>query len=277
MKLKAKVAAIVGMGILATAGSGALAARGRASKAVPKAQTEAALHTRADRVSYGVGATMARSFKRQGLVIDADALTRGLRDGLSDNKLLMTDEELRESSVALQSDLRGKRAQITKEASDAREREGRAFLAGNARKEGVVTLPSGLQYKVLKTAPGALPTEADTVECHYRGMFIDGSEFDSSERRARPATLRLASVIPGWKEALKLMPVGSKWRLFVPPQLAYGQQGFGAKKGSAPARMIEPNATLVFEVELLAIHPPPRPAGAQEVPDKRQPHAAPAR
>ena len=252
---KASVIAGAAAGLVVMLGGGfAVVRHGASAKAATKSPTETSLTTRADKVGYGVGASMARSFKRQGIELDVDALTRGLRDGFSDGKLLMTDEELRESSVALQNEVKGKRAQVTKDAAAAREKEGRTFLSENARKEGVVTLPSGLEYRVLKTAPGQLPAENDTVECNYRGTFIDGTEFDSSERHGRPAILKLSSVIPGWREALKLMPTGSKWRLFVPPQLAYGEQGFGGKKG-AP-RLIEPRTTLVFEVELLAINPP---------------------
>lgn len=254
MKTKTKVIAAAATGLIVMIGSGFVVVRDSAAKVAPKPPAETVLTTRADKLSYGVGATMARSFKRQGVELDVDALTKGLRDGLSDKKLLMTDDELRDSSVALQSEIKGKRAHISKEAAAARDKEGRAFLSENARKEGIVTLPSGLQYKVLKTAPGQRPTDSDSAECQYRGTFIDGTEFDSSERHGRPAILKLSNVIPGWREALKLMPTGSKWRLFVPPQLAYGELGFGGKKGSP--RLIEPNTTLVFDVELLAINPP---------------------
>jgi FKBP-type peptidyl-prolyl cis-trans isomerase FklB len=123
-------------------------------------------------------------------------------------------------------------------------KEGDAFLAENMKKEGVMALPSGLQYKILKAGSGKMPTDADTVECNYRGTFINGTEFDSSYRTGKPATLKVKGVIPGWQEALKLMPVGSKWQLFIPPQLAYGERGSGP---------IGPNATLIFDLELLAI------------------------
>ena len=125
------------------------------------------------------------------------------------------------------------------------QKEGVAFMDENKTKEGVVTLSSGLQYKILKASSGKKPVETDTVECHYRGTLINGTEFDSSYRRGEPAAFPVSGVIPGWTEALKLMPVGSKWQLFIPPQLAYGAQGAG--------RDIGPDATLIFEVELLAI------------------------
>lgn len=134
---------------------------------------------------------------------------------------------------------------------------GAAFLAANARKEGVVTLPSGLQYQVLKAGTGATPVDGDRVLCHYRGTFVDGTEFDGTRRRGRPATLSMERVIPGWREALARMPVGSRWRLFVPPSLAFGERGQRVHKG--PGGRIGPQATLVYDAELLAILP--RPAG----------------
>jgi FKBP-type peptidyl-prolyl cis-trans isomerase FklB len=184
----------------------------------------------------------------------------GLNDGLADKKLLLTDDELKESATAFQTSLKEKRTQAALVAADSAEKDGQAFLAMNAKKQGVVTLPSGLQYKVLEAGTGAKPKDDDTVEARYRGTFINGTEFDSSERRGGPTTFKLGAVIPGWREALKLMPVGSKWQLVVPPALAYGERGLGGKKGSP--RMIGPNATLVFEVELVAINAPP--AGAAQ-------------
>jgi len=168
-----------------------------------------------------------------------------LRDALSGAKLLMTEEDLRATLSAFQTEWKQKRAQALRLPAEENRKAGEAFLAENRSKEGVVTLPSGLQYKVLKAGDGKKPTEADTVECRYRGTLLNGNEFDSTDRAGKPATFKLSGVIPGWKEALQLMPVGSKWQLFIPSQLAYGEQGSG--------RYIGPNATLVFEVELLAI------------------------
>jgi FKBP-type peptidyl-prolyl cis-trans isomerase len=147
--------------------------------------------------------------------------------------------------IAFQSDLMKKQSQGKQTAAEENKKTGEAFLAENKKKDGVVALPSGLQYKILKAGKGKKPTDGDKVECHYRGTLIDGTEFDSSYRRGEPATFPVNGVIAGWTEALKLMPVGSKWQLFVPSQLAYKEHGAGADIG--------PNATLIFEVELLGI------------------------
>jgi FKBP-type peptidyl-prolyl cis-trans isomerase FklB len=157
----------------------------------------------------------------------------------------MTDEDLNKTMKDFQAGLRAKQAKARKMAAEDNRKEGVAFLAENKKKEGVVVLPSGLQYKILKKGAGKKPKEADTVEIHYRGTLINGTEFDSSHRTGEPATFKVSAVVPGWREALKLMPVGSKWQLFIPPQLAYAERGAG--------REIGPNATLIFEVELLGI------------------------
>lgn len=248
MKRNLKWILIAATGLSAVAGIGGRVASVRADE-------PAVLQTPVDKASYGMGATMAKSFARQGVTIDVDALTRGLKDGMSGAKLLMTEDEMRETASAFQASAREHQMQTTRVAADARQKEGQAFLAQNARNEGVVTLPSGLQYKSLKPGDGPRPTDTDTVECNYRGTFINGTEFDSSAGRGQPVTFKLTQVIAGWKEALKLMPVGSKWQLFVPSELAYGQRGLAGPKGSE--QRIGPNTTLVFEVELLAIHPTP--------------------
>ena len=203
------------------------------------------LKTQKEKVSYGIGVSVAKSFKPQGIEVDAEALVRGLRDALSGGKLLMTEDELQTTMSKFQAELNQKQTKGTKTASAGNKKEGAAFLAKNKTKQGVMTLPSGLQYKILKAGNGKKPIGSDTVECHYRGTLINGTEFDSSYRRGQAASFSVSGVIPGWTEALKLMPVGSKWQLFIPPQLAYGAQGAG--------RDIGPDATLIFEVELLAI------------------------
>jgi FKBP-type peptidyl-prolyl cis-trans isomerase len=203
------------------------------------------LKTQKEKVSYSLGADVARNFKRLGIEVDVDLLVKGLRDSFAGEKLLMTQAEFRETMNTFQAELRQKQIEATRVAAENNKTAGDAFLAENKAKEGVVTLPSGLQYKILKAGDGKTPTDADTVECQYYGTLIDGTEFDSSYSRGQSATFKLSGVIPGWREALKLMPVGSKWQLFVPPQLAYGERGAG--------RDIGPNATLIFEVELVGI------------------------
>ncbi len=203
------------------------------------------LNTPKDKVSYGIGVDVARNFQRLGIDVDVDVLARAMRDVFGGNKLAMTDEELRSVMTAYQNELRQKAVAAMRKSAEDNQKEGDAFLEENKKKDGVVTLPSGLQYKVLKAGTGKTPTETDTVEVNYRGTLINGTEFDSSARLGKPLELKVNGVIPGWQEALKLMPVGSKWQLFIPPQLAYG--------GRAPSREIGPNATLIFEVELVAI------------------------
>ena len=203
------------------------------------------LKTQKDKVSYAIGIDIAKKLKQMGVDIDADIVVRGLKDGFAGEKLLMTEDDLRATMGALSEELRQKQVAAMKALAEENKKKGDSFLAENKKKEGVVTLPSGLQYKIIKAGFGKKPTENDTVECTYRGTLINGKEFDSSFRTGKPATFKVSGVIAGWTEALKLMPVGSKWQLAIPPELAYGRRGAG--------RDIGPNSTLVFEIELIAI------------------------
>jgi FKBP-type peptidyl-prolyl cis-trans isomerase FklB len=208
------------------------------------AQEEPALKTQKEKVSYGIGMDISKGFKQRGLDLDVETLIKGLRDGYAGGKSLMTDDEMRATLMAYQKELQGKEAEAIKALGEKNKAEGDAFLAANKTKEGVVTLPSGLQYKILKAGDGKLPADTDTVTVHYQGTLINGTIFDSSIKRGEPISISPKEVIPGWKEALTLMPVGSKWQLFIPSNLAYRSQ---------PMDPIGPNSVLIFEVELLAI------------------------
>ena len=196
--------------------------------------------------AYAVGVDLARNLRRQGIDIQAEALAKGLFDELSRAQLKLSETELRAALTTFQTDLKQKRARTFTAVAEQNRKAAETFLTENKSKEGVVTLPSGLQYRVLKSGEGKTPGEADTVEVNYRGTLLDGTEFDSSFSRGKPAIFKVGTVIAGWKEALQLMPLGSKWQLFVPAELAYGETGLG--------RYIGPNAALTFEVELLSIH-----------------------
>lgn len=197
------------------------------------------------KVSYGIGVDMGRNFKRLELDIDINELAKGAKDAYTGKSLAVPDNELRNIMSAYQNELKEKQHLAISRIGETNQKAGSDFLAENAKKKDVITLPSGLQYKVIKQGTGNIPTENDSVECNYRGTLIDGTEFDSSARVGKPVQFKVNGVIEGWQEALKLMPVGSKWQLFIPPQLAYGLKGAG--------RDIGPNATLIFEIELLSI------------------------
>jgi FKBP-type peptidyl-prolyl cis-trans isomerase len=213
--------------------------------AVAVAQDAPALKTQKDKLSYALGLDLGNQFKRQSIEIDAALLAQGLKDALSGGKALLSETEVRAAINELQSEMKRKQLEAIKQLGEKNKTEGESFLAANKAKEGVITLPSGLQYKILKAGEGKKPSVDDTVECHYRGTLIDGTEFDSSYKRNQPATFAVKGVIKGWTEALQLMTVGSKWQLFIPSSLAYGERGTGPNIG--------PNATLIFEVELISI------------------------
>jgi FKBP-type peptidyl-prolyl cis-trans isomerase len=209
------------------------------------AQDAPALKDEKEKRSYALGTTLGQQLRQQNVEVDLDILLRGIKDVLSGAKAAMTEEEVRASLTQLQTEMQNKQMEKMKQLAEKNQKEGEAFLAANKSKEGVVALPSGLQYKIITAGTGKKPTADDTVVCHYRGTLIDGTEFDSSYKRNEPATFPLKGVIKGWTEALQLMPVGSKWQLFVPSSLGYGERGAGNQIG--------PNATLIFEVELISI------------------------
>ena len=209
------------------------------------AEETVVLKTEKDKISYGIGMDIGENMKRQSIDIDPDMLAKGIKDVFAGSKLLLTEEEFRTTMENFRKDMMAKQKMQMQELSDKNKKEGEAFLAENKKKEGVKTLPSGLQYKVIKEGDGNLPKAEDTVTVHYKGTLIDGTEFDSSYSRGEPATFPVNGVIPGWTEALQLMKTGSKWQLFIPSNLAYGERGAGGKIG--------PNSTLVFDVELISI------------------------
>jgi FKBP-type peptidyl-prolyl cis-trans isomerase FklB len=223
------------------------------SPAAAPAQTPAAqapapsspFKTQKEKVSYAIGMEMGKGVKAQGIDVDPTILEQGLKDALSDADSKMSEAELRQVITGLQQDIRQKQRQEEEAKAADNKAKGDAFLAENAKKDGVVALPDGLQYKILTAGQGKKPSESDTVLCNYKGTFLDGTEFDSSAKAGKPVPFEVKNVIPGFKEVLQLMPVGSKWQVFVPSNLAYGERGAGG--------VIGPNATLIFEVELVSI------------------------
>lgn len=237
-----------------TAGSGqATSAKKTTSTAAKKpgattAKTAAApvvLKTEKEKQSYAMGMNLGLGLHKQGMTLDPALVARGMKDSMSGGKTALTEEEARTVIQQLNTEVHQRMDAKAKEAAAGNRKAGEEFLAQNKSKEGVVTTPSGLQYKILTAGNGPKPTASDTVSCNYRGTLIDGKEFDSSYKRGQPASFPVSGVIKGWTEALQLMPVGSKWQLFIPPDLAYGDKGAGADIG--------PDETLIFEVELLSI------------------------
>lgn len=206
------------------------------------------LKSQKEKASYAIGLDVGNSLKKNGIEVETEIMIRGIRDALSGGKQLLTEQEIRETIMQLQKDMQAKQAERMKAAGEKNLKEGEEFLAANRKKEGVKTLPSGLQYRVLKEGSGKSPSATDQVTVHYRGRLIDGTEFDSSYKRSQPATFNVNGVIAGWTEALQLMKEGSKWELFIPANLAYGERGAGS--------MIGPNSVLIFEVELLSVNKP---------------------
>lgn len=199
-----------------------------------------------DRISYSIGYQIGGDFKRQGTDLKTDLVEQGIQDALKGNKPRIPPEEMHKTLVELKRKVTAAQQAEHKRAAKKNQAEGEAFLAENAKKEGVVTLPSGLQYKILAEGEGASPRATDNVTVHYRGTLLDGTEFDSSHRRNRPANFRVNALIRGWSEALQRMKPGAKWQLFIPAKLAYGDR--------ATTSGVPPNSVLVFEVELLKVN-----------------------
>jgi len=213
------------------------------------------------KTAYALGAQIGQSLKRMGVEIDFDGFVKGMKDSLGEGPLALSEDEMRNLQMEFRKNAAAKQQeQMQKDAEEnlAKQKE---YMDANGKKEGVVTLPSGLQYRVITEGTGAIPTATDQVKVNYRGTLVDGTEFDSSYSRGEPATFPVRGVIPGWTEALQLMPVGSKWELVIPGDLAYGMRGGAGGK-------IGPNAMLIFEVELLDIVTPPPGQAPQNNPNK---------
>ena len=194
-----------------------------------------------EKISYIIGRDMASNLRKQGIDIEAESFIKGMKEALEGKPSSLSQEEVQQAMMALQQEMARKQDASGSDNKQA----GEAFLAENKNKEGVKTLPSGLQYQVLQEGSGKSPSRTDTVTTHYHGTLIDGTVFDSSYQRNEPATFPVNGVIAGWTEALQMMKEGAKWRLFIPSNLAYGAQGAGSDIG--------PNSTLIFDVELLSV------------------------
>lgn len=211
------------------------------SKPVP-ATSDPTLSSQKQKASYSIGLNIGKSFKAQSLDIDPESLVKGVKDGVAGKEGALSEAERTEVLATLQKEVQSKMEQKVGQ----NKQEGETFLTENKKKEGVITLKSGLQYKVLKAGTGPKPKATDTVQTNYRGTLLDGTEFDSSYKAGKPVEFGVGDVIKGWTEALQLMPVGSKWQLYIPADLAYGEQG-------TPGGPIPPNSTLVFDIELVSI------------------------
>jgi len=240
------------------ASSGAAAAKPQSSTAAAKkpgaaaakpgtAAPATALKTDREKASYAIGANIGKSMKKEGVDLDPAIIARGIKDGFTGGKLLLTDEQAQAALVAFSGTMKKKQETALAAVSAVNLKDGQVFLAANKAKPGVVTLPSGLQYKVISAGTGPKPTAEDTVLCNYRGTLINGTEFDNSAKHGGPTEIPVGGVIKGWTEALQLMPAGSKWQLYVPAELAYGPRQAGPDIG--------PNSTLIFEVEVVSIQP----------------------
>lgn len=213
-----------------------------------QAEDRQPLTTAKEKTSYAIGVDLVRNFKRQAIDADLNAVIRGMQEESAKKKLLMTEPEITKTLTDYQLELKSAQTLLRQKAAEQNKRDGKTFLAANKSREGVVTLSSGLQYKVIKAGNGKKPGDTDGVTCRYRGTLLDGTEFDNSESLGYPVTFYVKdSIIEGWKEALKLMPAGSNWQIFVPSELAFGEKGAG--------REIGPNATIIYEIELLAVNP----------------------
>ncbi len=240
--MKSFIVAVVGLAVAIV--SGVAAGQDTATKGTATAE----LKDLKSKASYSIGLTIGRQLKGAAVDVEPDLIVRGLKDALSGAKPLVTDEQIQQVMQEFQQEVVARKMEEAKGATDKNKKAGDAFLAANKAKPGIFTLPNGLQYKVIKEGTGATPKASDTVTTNYRGQLLDGTEFDSSYKRNKPASFAVNGVIKGWTEALQRMKVGSKWQLYIPSDLAYGQN-------PPPGSQIGPNSVLVFDIELLGIGP----------------------
>ena len=210
------------------------------------AQEQPPVQSEQHKISYSLGYNIGRDFSQKQLDVDPDVLMRGMKDALSGSTTALSEDEMRQAMMDLQKKMMALQQQQVKQMAGTNEQAGKAFLAENRQKDGVKTTMSGLQYKVISKGTGKKPGRDNKVTVHYRGRLLDGTEFDSSYKRDKPATFQVGGVIPGWTEGLQMMKEGAKWQLFIPGKLAYGEKGAGP--------MIGPNSTLIFDVELISIN-----------------------
>lgn len=239
MKMKSVAAMLIGMSMSTFVA---------ASAAVPAAETNgkpASLSNDKDKLSYSIGADLGVNFKKQGIDINPAMMALGLQDGATGNKLLLTEDQMKDVLNKFQKDLISKRSAEFNKQAEENKAKGDAFLNQNKSKAGIVSLPSGLQYKIVNAGNGAKPAKEDSVTVEYTGQLIDGQVFDSTDKAGKPATFKVSQVIPGWTEALQLMPTGSTWEVYVPANLAYGPRNIGGSIG--------PNETLIFKIHLISV------------------------
>lgn len=242
MKLRTGVIALS----LALSGSAVFAASASNSAAAASTPSTASVSSEKDKVSYAIGMDLGENFKNQSIDINPALLAQGVKDAVEGASALMTPQQREETLASFQKQFRAKQEVETKKVSERNKKEGDSYLAANKAKPGVTALANGLQYRVIEAGAGAIPTDKDIVTVDYEGRLINGTVFDSSYKRGKPVSFPLSDVIPGWKEALKLMKTGSTWEVVIPPSLAYGERGLGGPIG--------PNETLIFKIKLISIN-----------------------
>jgi FKBP-type peptidyl-prolyl cis-trans isomerase FklB len=232
MKMKLVAAAVLGV---------AMSVVNAANEPVPVTS----LSTDTDKLSYSIGADLGKNFKTQGIEVNPTALAKGMQDSMGNGAMMLTEQQMKDVMSNFQKELMSKRTAEFNKKADENKVKGEAFMAENKSKPGVVALPSGLQYKVVTAGTGPKPAKTDTVTVEYTGTLLNGTVFDSTDKAGKPATFQVSQVIPGWTEALQLMPSGSTWEVFVPANLAYGPRSMGGPIG--------PNETLVFKIHLISV------------------------